>query len=145
MITGPANRVERYEDSSMEATVARVEALALLMDSAFLIPGTNIRFGLDAIIRFGPRRGRFYFASHLELQHLGSAPIRGVSFHHGRTMGNSSLDMVVGSLPVAGDAFDVAFRANIKNLALLKSHLAKRGYVVKSVAGPVIQGQSIRV
>ena len=60
-------------------------------------------------------------------------------------MGNSSLDMVDGSLPVPGDTFDVAFRANIKNLALLKAHLSKRGYVVKSVAGAVLQGQTIRV
>jgi len=44
-----------------------------------------------------------------------------------RMIANSALDTVLGAIPLAGDAFDVMFRANLKNVALLRSHLEKTG------------------
>jgi hypothetical protein len=45
---------------------------------------------------------------------------------------------------VLGDAFDVLFRANMKNMALLKRHLARRGITARA-AGPVLEGEAIRI
>ena len=56
-----------------------------------------------------------------------------------RMFGNTLIDTVIGSIPIAGDAFDVAFRANMKNLRLLQRHLEKQGYRPVG-SGPVIEG-----
>jgi len=61
-----------------------------------------------------------------------------------RMFGNTLIDTVVGSIPIAGDAFDVAFRANLKNLRLLQRHLERQGYRPAG-KGPVIDGDFRRV
>jgi hypothetical protein len=55
-----------------------------------------------------------------------------------RMVGNTLVDTVIGSIPIAGDAFDVAFRANMKNLRLLQRHLEKQGYKPAG-RGPIIE------
>jgi hypothetical protein len=58
----------------------------------------------------------------------------------------SQIDTVVGLVPFAGDAFDIMYRANMKNLALLKDHIEKRGSGGRSgKRGPVIEGRATRV
>ena len=59
-------------------------------------------------------------------------------------LGNVFLDTAIGSVPVVGDAFDVLFRANMKNMALLRRHLKKKGYA-PPVRGTVIDGDAVRV
>jgi hypothetical protein len=108
-------------------SVARLEALARLMDGAFVLPGTNIRMGLDAIIGLIPVAGDVIaglISTYLiwEARQLG-AP----KWLIARMMGNTLLDTMVGSVPVVGDAFDVMFRANMKNMALLRRHVEKHG------------------
>ena len=56
-------------------------------------------------------------------------------------LANAFLDTAIGSVPVVGDAFDVLFRANMKNMALLRRYLAKKGY---GVGGTVIDGEAVR-
>jgi uncharacterized protein DUF4112 len=126
-----------------EESVARIEALAKLMDGAFVVPGTNIRLGLDAIIGLVPVAGDLIgglISSYLiwEARRLG-AP----KWLIARMVTNVLLDTAVGAVPVLGDAFDVMFRANMKNMALLRKHMAKRGLV--SPAGPIIEGEAVRV
>jgi len=58
--------------------------------------------------------------------------------------GNTLIDTVIGSIPIGGDAFDVAFRANMKNLRLLQRHLEKQGYKPAG-RGSVIDGDWRRV
>ena len=60
-----------------------------------------------------------------------------------RMMANTLLDTTVGAIPVLGDAFDVMFRANMKNMALLRRHMERRG-LTPSV-GAVIEGDAVRV
>ncbi len=103
--------------------LARIEALARLLDTAFLIPGTNIRFGFDALIGLVPGIGdavtsiiALYIIS--EARALG-APRLLVA----RMLANVALESVVGIVPIVGDAFDVAWRSNRRNLALLRDHL----------------------
>ncbi len=129
--------------ASTEQSVARVEALARLMDGAFVLPGTNLRFGLDGIIGLVPVAGDVIaglVSSYLiwEARRLG-APRWLIA----RMMANALLDTAVGAIPVLGDAFDVLFRANMKNMALLRRHLEKKG--LARAAGPVIEGEAVRV
>ncbi len=60
-----------------------------------------------------------------------------------RMLANTLIDTFVGAVPVVGDAFDVLFRANIKNMALLRWYLEKKGY--GTIAGKTIEGESIAV
>jgi len=132
--------VERYDRAQIEAAVARVEALARLMDSAVALPGSNVRFGLDAVLGLVPVLGDLVSQA-ISTYIIWEARQLGVSrWTLMRMFGNTLIDTVVGSVPVVGDAFDVAWRANLKNLALLKKELAKRGYT-----GSVIEGTATRV
>lgn len=127
--------VERYVDAEVEAAVARVEAVSRLMDSLFEIPGTNVRVGLDAIIGLVPVVGDL-ISQVVSSYIIWEARRLGVSrFTMARMIANSAIDTVVGIIPFAGDAFDVAFRANLKNLALLKAHLEKQGHIRRGRAG----------
>ena len=108
---------------SREERLARIDALSRLLDTAFIVPGTNIRFGLDALIGLVPGIGdaittamSLYIVS--EARALG-APRLLIA----RMLANVALDGFVGAIPLVGDAFDVAFRANRRNMALLLGHL----------------------
>jgi len=57
-------------------------------------------------------------------------------------MGNTLFDTAVGSVPVVGDAFDAPFRSNIKNMALLRRHMERRGLTCPK--GPIIRGEALR-
>jgi hypothetical protein len=134
---------ERYLANNTDQSVARLEGLARLMDGAFTIPGTNIRLGLDAIVGLVPVAGDVIsgvISSYLiwEARQLG-AP----KWLIARMMANTLLDTTVGAIPVVGDAFDMMFRANMKNMALLRRHMHKRG--LGPNPGPVIEGEAIRV
>jgi hypothetical protein len=113
------------------------------MDGAFVLPGTNIRFGLDALIGLIPVAGDLIagvVSSYLiwEARQLG-APRWLIA----RMMANTLIDTAVGAIPGVGDAFDVLFRANMKNMALLRRYLEKRG--LAGAAGPIIEGTAVRI
>ena len=115
-------------DVGRQQSVTRLEAFARLMDGAFVVPGTSIRFGLDGIIGLIPMAGDVIaglVSTYLiwEARQLG-AP----NWLIARMLANTFLDTTIGAIPVVGDAFDVLFRANMKNMALLRRHLEKRGF-----------------
>jgi hypothetical protein len=99
-----------------------LDALAKLMDAQFRIPGTDIRFGLDGIMGLIPGVGDF--ASFLISAYLVSTAVKkGASgFVLARMLFNISLDALVGAVPVLGDIFDIAFKANQRNVKLLQEH-----------------------
>jgi hypothetical protein len=108
------------------ATVARLEALARLLDGAFAIPGTNQRVGLDAIIGLVPVLGSAATAVVsayiiMEARRLGLP-----RWKVARMVGNLALDSMVGSIPIAGNVFDVFFRSNQRNVRILLDHLGRR-------------------
>src|SRR5580765_501659 len=108
---------------SREARIARIDALARLLDTAFVIPGTNIRFGLDALIGLVPGIGDA-ITTVMSLYIVNEARALGAPrLLIARMLGNVALDGLVGAIPVLGDAFDVAFRANRRNMALLLGYL----------------------
>jgi hypothetical protein len=109
--------------STREERLARIDALARLLDTAFIIPGTGIRFGLDALIGLVPGIGDAITTA-VALYIVNEARALGASrLLIARMLVNVALDGVVGAVPLVGDMFDVAFRANRRNIALLREHL----------------------
>ncbi|MFV0297302.1 MAG: DUF4112 domain-containing protein [Hyphomicrobiaceae bacterium] len=122
-----ANRFERFDHAAEEAALARVTALAKVMDSAFALPGTNMRIGVDALLGLVPVVGDVIsqvISSYIiwEARKLGLSRLA-----MGRMIANSLVDAVIGAIPFVGDAFDVAFRSNLRNLRILQRELEKRG------------------
>ena len=103
-----------------EQRMARLDALARLLDVAFILPGTNIRYGLDGIIGLIPVIGDLITTA-ISLWLVREARALGAPWHiTARMLGNVAVDGVVGMVPLAGDAFDVMFRANIRNVRMLR-------------------------
>jgi uncharacterized membrane protein len=105
---------------SREQRLARLDAIARLLDVAFVLPGTNIRYGIDGIIRLVPVVGDL-IASAFSLWLVREARAIGAPWHvTARMLANVALEGAVGMVPVAGDAFDVMFRANMRNMRILR-------------------------
>ncbi|MCC7244143.1 MAG: DUF4112 domain-containing protein [Saprospiraceae bacterium] len=104
--------------------LARLEAMSKLMDNQFVIPGTNYRFGLDGIIGLIPYVGDIagLMISTVLLRIMmnkGAGPLIML-----RMMGNYALDTLIGIVPVVGDLFDFGFKANRRNVEMLKRYYA---------------------
>jgi hypothetical protein len=94
--------------------------VARLLDVAFVLPGTNIRYGVDGVIRLIPVVGDL-IASAFSLWLVREARAIGAPWHvTARMLANVALEGAVGMVPVAGDAFDVMFRANMRNMRILR-------------------------
>ena len=103
----------------------RIEAMEQLLERSFVIPGTNVPIGLDSIVGLIPVVGDLIAAamgSYLiwEARNLGLP-----KWKLARMAGNIAFDTAVGAVPVLGDAFDLAFRSNTRNLRIVKKHLDK--------------------
>jgi Domain of unknown function (DUF4112) len=110
-----------------EQRLARFEAIAKLLDVAFVVPGTNIRYGIDGLIGLVPVIGDIVTTA-ISLWLVREARELGAPWYlTARMLGNVALDGVVGMVPFAGDAFDVMFRANMRNVRLLRRWLEKQG------------------
>lgn len=128
MDTRASDRVEILlpGEQSREEVLRRLDALANLMDSAFVIPGTQVRMGLDGLIGLVPVIGDLIttaISSYIlvEARRLGAS-----RFTLARMAMNIAVDGVIGAVPVAGDVFDIAFRANRRNVKILREHLARK-------------------
>lgn len=109
-----------------EQRIARLEALAKLLDVAFIVPGTNIRYGIDGLIGLIPVVGDVITTA-ISLWVVREARALGAPWHvTARMLANVAVDGVAGLVPVAGDAFDVMFRANVRNMRLLRRWLDKQ-------------------
>ena len=103
--------------------VERLRQLAYLLDDRFRIPGTKYRIGLDSLIGLVPGLGDAA-TTLLSLYIVLEARRHGVPVSKLGRMGlNVGLDAVLGAVPLVGDLFDVAWKANRRNLALLLEHL----------------------
>lgn len=108
----------------MQQRVERLQRLARLWDSAIRIPGTRVRVGLDPLVGlvpgFGDAAGALV-AAYIVLE-AARFDLPGATLL--RMLANVAIDALVGTVPVLGDIFDVAWRANLKNVALIEHHLA---------------------
>jgi hypothetical protein len=113
----------------------RIEAMELLLERSFVIPGTSIPFGLDALIGLVPVIGDIVTAAMgawivLEARNLGLP-----RWKLWRMAGNIAFDTAIGAVPVVGDAFDLAFRSNSRNLKIIRKHLDKHHPASRIIEG----------
>jgi hypothetical protein len=108
-----------------ESHARTLEALrkwSVLLDSAFRIPGTGMTFGLDPILGLIPGLGDLtspFFAALLLFHAVRMRIPRVVQL---RMVINAAVDLLIGIVPIAGDLFDFAWKANVRNLALLERY-----------------------
>ena len=95
---------------------------AVLLDSMFRVPGTNIRFGLDAIVGLIPGIGDISTPVFAGLLLLQAVRMRLPIVVQARMVLNAAIDMLVGLVPILGDLVDIGWKANLRNLALLERH-----------------------
>lgn len=111
------------------ADLQRLDRLARLFDTAFVLPGTNIRFGVEAVMRLVPGIGDVAASALscwlLYKAHRLKVPKRVFV----RMVGNVAIEGIVGVVPLLGDMFDVGFRANLRNVKILQEHFEREGWV----------------
>jgi hypothetical protein len=117
---------------SEDSPVRRLDMLSRLLDTAFPIPGTRFRIGLDGVLGLLPGIGDSLgavFSTYIifEAARLG-CPKRTLL----RMLGNVAVETVVGAIPIVGDLFDIAWKANVKNVALLRAQKETLGQEERS-------------
>ena len=117
---------------ALQKDVERLQSLARLLDSAIRIPGTGIRLGLDSIVGLFPGVGDVAGAAMSGYIVLAAARMGVSPAVVTRMILNLGVDTLVGTVPLLGDLFDVGFKANTRNAALLDRHLAEPVAVRKS-------------
>lgn len=113
----------------------RIEAMEQLLENSFVIPGVNYRIGLDAVVGLVPVIGDLVTAAMgawivWEAKNLGLP-----KWKLWRMAGNVAFDSAIGAVPLAGDAFDLLFRSNTRNLKIVKKHLDKHHPETKVIEG----------
>ncbi len=105
--------------------IARLDKLATVLDVAFRIPFTKFRFGVDGLIGLAPGLGDV-ITTGLSLWIVHEAYQLGVPRPVlMRMLGNVAVDGLIGAVPVAGDLFDVLWRANRRNVRILREHFER--------------------
>ena len=118
----PASR-SRFQRASGLFADENLDFLSHLLDDWFRVPGTSIRFGLDGIIGLIPGLGDILggLASTIIVV---AAWVRGVPYVTLlRMVVNIGIEVLLGTIPLLGDAFDIAWKANRRNYALIVRHL----------------------
>ena len=106
------------DDERKREIVRELERLAYVMDASIGIPGTKFRFGIDALVGLIPGIGDVAGVG-ISLYILMRARQLGVpGATQIKMLGNIAADGLLGAIPVAGDVFDAAYRANLKNVKL---------------------------
>ena len=121
-----ASTVPRSASPDVHARLKRLRRLAWLVDGAFGLPGTRFRFGLNSVIGLLPIGGDAVLGAIslyivYEAAHLGVPRPQLL-----RMVANVGLEVVGGSVPVLGDLFDMALKANLRNLAIIERHVGAR-------------------
>jgi len=125
VVMPPASPGSRWQTGGRLLGDDRLRWLEILLDEAFKIPGTQIRFGLDGIIGLIPGLGDV-LAGILSLLIPLAAWVRGVPYITlVRMLINVSIGLLVGTIPIFGDAFDIFWKANRRNYRLLTRSIAE--------------------
>ncbi|HYG01767.1 MAG TPA: DUF4112 domain-containing protein [Chryseosolibacter sp.] len=117
-----SERVRIIRNPADAQSLQFVENISNYLDSKFRIPGTKIRFGVDPVMSLFPVVGDLitYFVSGMLIytMHKHGASRKVVI----KMILNSTLDAVIGAVPVVGTIFDIFYRSNDRNVRLLKEH-----------------------
>ena len=109
-------------DNKSNNQLKSLEKLSKLMDAQFTIPGTNIKFGLDALIGLMPGVGDLSTFAISGYMLFIMAKNGASGFVLARMILNILVDAIVGAVPILGDIFDVAFKANTRNMRLMNQY-----------------------
>ncbi len=116
---------DSYFAADERAKVAQLRKLAYLVDGVFSLPGTKFRFGLNSLIGLLPVGGDAVLGA-ISLYIVWRASQLGIPREKIlRMVGNIVLEVAVGSVPVLGDLFDMALKANLRNVAILEEHFSR--------------------
>lgn len=108
-----------------QAVRKRMEALEMLLERSFHIPGTRIPIGLDSVVGLVPVLGDIVTAA-MGAYMIWEARNLGMSkWQLTRMAANLGIDTAIGAIPLLGDVFDFIWRSNSKNLRIIKRHLDK--------------------
>ena len=122
---GVAQQADRWNRGAWLFRDSALQSIEFLLDEAFRVPGTNFRFGIDGIIGLVPGLGDV-LAGLLSLILPLAAWIRGVPYVTLlRMAANLAIGVLVGSIPLFGDIFDVVWKANRRNYRLLIRQLGE--------------------
>jgi hypothetical protein len=117
---------QSFVSSDPAARLARLRKLAWLIDNSFGLPGTRFRFGLNSVIGLLPIGGDAVLGA-LSLYIIYEAAQLGVPRHKLlRMLANVGVEVFGGSIPIIGDLFDMALKANLRNLRIIEDHLSGR-------------------
>lgn len=123
----------RRNSRDIDAARERIESLAMLMDSALRVPGTSITIGADSVIGLVPVLGNIATTA-ISGYIIWEARRMGVpTFTLARMVGNVGLDAAITSVPLLGNVADVFFKANRRNIALLRKHFDNRAERARQV------------
>jgi hypothetical protein len=105
---------------SQAARLTRLRRLAWLIDAAFRVPGTRFRFGLNSLIGLTPAAGDALLAA-VSLYIVWEARALGVPRPKlMKMLANVGVETLAGTVPIVGDLFDMTFKANLRNLAIIE-------------------------
>ena len=124
----------RHSHDDTAARLARLDRLADRLDAKFRIPGTPIRFGWDSILGLLPGIGDLITTGPAAYMLVEGWRMGARKRTLVRMAANSGLDLLVGGVPIAGDAFDLVFKANKRNIALLKSDISRHARHTQEVS-----------
>ncbi|HKT59723.1 MAG TPA: DUF4112 domain-containing protein [Gemmatimonadales bacterium] len=130
--TGPATLVTPEVVTFDPRRLARLRRVGWLLDSSLPIPGTRFTLGIDQIVGLVPGLGDLLaglFSLYIIIEAARMGVPRGLLARMGW---NVAVDTLVGEVPILGDFFDVVFKANIRNLALLEGYLERPAEVRRS-------------
>ena len=113
------------ENEILEEKLMRLRQLSENLDESFTIPGTNIKFGIDALIGLVPGGGdligglfSLYILRTAIKMKLPKSAILSIMF-------NIIIDTTIGIIPIAGDIFDVFWKSNKRNMRIIEKNLVK--------------------
>jgi hypothetical protein len=136
-----ANRLPVGRDPA--AVRQRIEAMERLLERAFVLPGTNYRFGLDVLLDLIPVVGDIVAAAMgawivWEARNLGMS-----KWHIARMSGNVGIDFLLGAIPWVGAIPDFFFRSNSRNLRIVRRWLDKQHPATRVIEGQVVSRREI--
>ncbi len=121
-----ANSIPLSGIPDVHARLQRLRRLAWLIDGAFGLPGTKFRFGLNSVIGLLPVGGDAVLGA-ISLYIVYEAAKLGVPRAQvARMLANVALETVGGAVPLVGDLFDMALKANLRNLAIIERHVGMK-------------------
>lgn len=108
------------------AEIEKLDKLSTLLDSRYRLPGIPIRFGWDSLVGLIPGVGDLATLGPSVYLIYRARALGARKRTLGRMAANTGLDFFIGAVPLVGDVFDLLFKANNRNFALLRSELQRR-------------------